>query len=291
MLAGREPDLTPVDELRARVDELAVLAAREPDLSAVDELRAKMDEVAAVAVQEPDLRAVQELRAKVDELALLAAREPDPAPLDELRARIDELATRPHDTAPVDALRARLDELAAVVELATASRQKIHARVDWLAGELATTIAAQEPDTVALGELRSRLDALAAAAERGPDTAALDEIRGRVEKLAARAGNDELIGALETRVTQLEEQLVAATLAAETPGRGASRGDAARRREHGRRARVARTVALRPCRGDHLDGAPRGRADGAPDTFRRARCPSDPGSRPAGARGTARCAH
>ena len=217
VLAGREPDLTPVDELRARVDELAVLAAREPDLSAVDELRAKMDEVAAVAVQEPDLRAVHELRARVDELALLAAREPDSAPLDELRARIDELATRPHDTAPVDALRARLDELAAVVELATASRQKIHARVDWLAGELATTIAAQEPDTVALGELRSRLDALAAAVERGPDTAALDEIRGRVEKLGARAGNDELIGALETRVTQLEEQLVAATLAAETP--------------------------------------------------------------------------
>ena len=217
VLAGREPDLAPVDELRARVEELAVLAGREPDLSAVDELRAKMDELAAVAMQEPDLHAVEELRTRVEELALLAAREPDPAPLDELRARIDELETRPHDSAPVDALRARLDELAAVVELATASRQKIHARVDWLAGELATTIAAREPDGVALGELRSRLDAVAAAAERGPDTAALDEIRGRVEKLAARAGNDELIGALEARVTQLEEQLVAATLAAETP--------------------------------------------------------------------------
>ena len=58
-----------LDELRARVDELA--GRVEPDPALVEELRAPLDE----------------LRARVDELAGRVV-EPDQAPLDELRARV-----------------------------------------------------------------------------------------------------------------------------------------------------------------------------------------------------------
>ena len=59
----------------------------------LDELRARVDELAGRVV-EPDLAPVEELRARVEELALVVGRAPDASLLEELRARVDELAGR-----------------------------------------------------------------------------------------------------------------------------------------------------------------------------------------------------
>ena len=164
-LASREPDRSPVDELRARVDDLA--AEREPDTGLFDEIRGRLDELAAAVERTPDMSLVDGLRFRVDDLAAV---EPDTAPLDGIRARLDELAAGLHgkpDLEPVDELRARVDDLAAVV--------------------------AQEPDTASFDEIRARLDELAARVERAELVGALEARVDELEhRLAAATPAEEL---------------------------------------------------------------------------------------------------
>ena len=188
-LASREPDRSPVDELRARVDDLA--AEREPDTGLFDEIRGRLDELAAAVERTPDMSVVDGLRFRVGELGAAVERGQDLAPVNELRARVDDLAAveREPDTAPLDGIRARLDELAA----------GLHG----------------QPDLEPVDELRARVDDLAAVVAQEPDTASFDEIRARLDELAARVERAELVGALEARVDELEHRLAAATPAEE----------------------------------------------------------------------------
>ena len=227
-IAAREPDMSPVAELRARVDELAATIERVPGSAALDELRGRLDELAAAVERGPDARELDGLRFRLDELGEAVQRGQDAAPVAELRARVDELAAtieRVPGSAALDELRGRLDELAAAVERGPDAREldglrfrldelgeavqrgqdaapvtELRARVD----ELAATIE-RGPGSAALEELRGRLDELAAALARVPDPASVDELRGRVDDLAAVAESRQDTTALDGVRARLDE--------------------------------------------------------------------------------------
>ena len=184
-LATREPDMSPVVELRARVDDLAAAIEREPGSAPLDELRGRLDELAAAVARGPDARELDGVRFRLDELAEAVQRVQDPAPVAELRARVDDLAAaieREPGSAPLDELRGRLDELAAAVARGPDARELdgVRFRLDELAEAVQRV---QDPAPVA--ELRARVDDLAAVIEREPGSAPLDELRGRLDELAA----------------------------------------------------------------------------------------------------------
>ena len=209
-LASREPDRSPVDELRARVDDLAAVE-REPDTAPLDGIRARLDELAAGLHGKPDLEPVDELRARVDDLAAVVAQEPDTASFDEIRARLDELAARVERAELVGALEARVDELEHRLAAATPAEelrkemrrvaestvvereslaQALYARVE----EITATIPREDE----LREIRSRLDELAA---RPTEDHALG---ARVAEVAARLAG---LGAVEGTIADLRESL------------------------------------------------------------------------------------
>ena len=209
-LASREPDRSPVDELRARVDDLAAVE-REPDTAPLDGIRARLDELAAGLHGQPDLEPVDELRARVDDLAAVVAQEPDTASFDEIRARLDELAARVERAELVGALEARVDELEHRLAAATPAEelrkemrrvaestvvereslaQALYARVE----EITATIPREDE----LREIRSRLDELAA---RPTEDHALG---ARVAEVAARLAG---LGAVEGTIADLRESL------------------------------------------------------------------------------------
>lgn len=191
-IAAREPDPGPVDELRARVDELAAALQREPDVAQLGEIRARLDELAAAIERDRDHAALDELQMRVNLLAATVSREPDRAPLDEFRSRLDELAAaleREPDVAQLDEIRARLGEVAAAVEL--------------------------RPEMSLLDGVRARVDELAAAVELRPDLGAVHDLRARVDELAATVAQGDSVSALELRVGEMEERFAATTPAAE----------------------------------------------------------------------------
>ena len=192
--------MAPVEELRARLDELAGRIV-EPDAAPVDELRSRLDELAG-SIREPDMAPVEELRARVEELARVVEQAPDASLLAELHARLDALAVRvaEPDTAPLDELRSRFDELAAnVVEPDPAPLEGLRVTVEEL-----TRRVEQDPDRSLLAELGGRLDELARRVDE-PDTAPLDQMRATVEELAVAAARRETVAAFESRVSDLEK--------------------------------------------------------------------------------------
>ena len=119
-----EPDLSPLDELRARLDELAGRVV-EPDTAPLEELRARLDELAGRVV-EPDLSPLDDLLVRVDELAGRVL-EPDTGPIDALHEsvkRLQELAAAAVPDEVVAALEARVAESS---RLPRGCRQKIFA--------------------------------------------------------------------------------------------------------------------------------------------------------------------
>ena len=256
-LASLGTDTAMLDELRARVDELAGRVV-EPDLAPVEELRARragwsspiwrrwkscghgsmslrpvssriwrrwkscghgsrswrwrrgglrMHRCSTSCglgsmslpsrVVEPDRTPLEELR----------------APLDELRARLDELAVRvvEPDLAPVEELRARVDHLTEVVERAPDASllDELRTRVDELAGRVEPDPALVEELRAPLDELRARVDELAGRVVE-PDQAPLDELRARLDELAGRvvepdqAPLDELRARLDELAARVE---------------------------------------------------------------------------------------
>ncbi len=78
-LAAFEPDMSPVEELRVRVAELAAAVERGPDSAMLDELRSRLDELAVAVGRGPDPGLLDGLRFRLDELAEAVGRVPDPA--------------------------------------------------------------------------------------------------------------------------------------------------------------------------------------------------------------------
>jgi hypothetical protein len=223
-LASQEAALAPVDELRARVDDLAAAAEREPDTVPLDEIRARLDELAAATQREPDSAAVDELRLRVNLLAATVARQPDKEPLDEIRARLEELAAAVERDESVSTLEARVgelehrlaaampnaelrEEMRRVAESTVAEReslaQALFARVE----EITATVPHEEE----LTELRSRLDKLAARPTVDHELQArVDEVAARLEGLGAVEGT---IADLGTSLEGLDAQRVGDALA------------------------------------------------------------------------------
>lgn len=94
-LAGREPDLAPVDELRARVDELVASTTREPDTSLIDEIRARLEELATAVERDESVGALEARQGELEQ-RLDAATPTEELRKDHhaLRARVDEVAAR-----------------------------------------------------------------------------------------------------------------------------------------------------------------------------------------------------
>lgn len=216
-LAAQEPNLAPVTELRARVEELAGAVGREPETGPLDEIRARMDELAAAVERAPDMSLVDGLRFRLGELASAVERGPDLAPVNELRARVDDLAAvvaREPDTAPLNEIRSRLEELAAAVER-NESVGTLEARV----GELEHRLSAANPAAELREEMRrlaestfvereslaqalfARVEEITATVPREDE---LTELRSRLDELAARPTGDR---ALQARVEDMAARL------------------------------------------------------------------------------------
>ena len=190
-LAGREPDVTPVDELRVRVDQLAT---REPDQAGFDALRARVDELAAADTRGDE---TSSLEARLGELEdrLAAA-----TPLAELRDEIRRVAeSTAFERASLEqTLLARVEELTATVpredELTDVRR-----RLDEIAAQ-----------PVIVAELKSRVDALAGRIEGLTIVeAAVSELRVTAEESdEARVGGAIATGA---RLAGIEAALEAVT--------------------------------------------------------------------------------
>ena len=218
-LAAREPDTPAIEELRARIEEVAAAVESRPGMESIDELRALLGELSAAVERRPETGVLDELRGRLEGLAAIVEREPDTAPLDEIRSRLDELGAAVQRNTQVDALEARIgelerglataatadelgEELRRVSESAAAERESLahalHARVEEALGNV--------PRAEDLQGLRSRLEELAARpSEDAGLRSRVDELFGRLEGLAsveaAVAGlHDSLAGVEAARV-------------------------------------------------------------------------------------------
>jgi hypothetical protein len=216
-LASREPDLAPVAEVRARLDELAAAVEHEPDLSALVELRTRVDDLAGTVERGPDTAPLDEIRARLDELAASTQRASDPAAVDELRLRVNLLAAtvaREPDKTALNEIRTRLEELAATVEK-DESVSTLEARVGELEQQVAAAALAEElreemrrvaESTVVEREslaqaLFARVEEITATVPRGDE---LTELRSRLDELASRPTVDH---ALQARVDGVAARL------------------------------------------------------------------------------------
>ncbi len=193
-LSLREPDSGPLDEVRARLDELAAAVERGPDLAPVAELRARLDGLVETLGHGPDLAQLDELRLRVNLLAATVEREPDKSALDELHGRVDELATILERDESVGLLEARFGELERRFAAVTPA--------DELLEDLRRVVESSAAERESLAQsLFARVDEVAAIV---PCHDELDEIRARLAELAARPIVDR---ALQERVDGVTARL------------------------------------------------------------------------------------
>ena len=238
-LSAREPDWTPVEELRARVDELAAVVEREPGMAPLNEIRARLEELAAAVERDESVSALEarmgelehqlaaaapaaELReemrrvaestiveresltqalfARVEEFTATVPREDE---LAELRSRLDELATRPTEDsaleARVDEVSTRLDRLAALEEAIADLRESFDGLDTVRTGDAVATGAR-------LAGLEAAVDALAGLETRvreGVDHDLAERADDLVARLDGAESRLDTLVALEDRVAAL----------------------------------------------------------------------------------------
>lgn len=195
-----------IDELRARLDQLANTPAA-PDHTAdidqlrqqlssipdyrtsIDQLRERLDQFPAAPAQAAD---IEQLRDQLDRLANLPGTPDQSTAIDELNQRI---ANIPDQTATIDELRTRLDQLPTAPDH-TPEINQLRERLDQLPAA---------PDhTADIDQLRERLDQIANSPTAPDHTATIDELRERLANIPDHTATiEELCG----QVAGLQERL------------------------------------------------------------------------------------